>query len=163
MPPWSSDDLESLQQLGYPDLSAASVQALYELYGGNVRNVFEDRMRDVEQRKMDLVAKIRSIDIMSAMETVGTAETTAGRYAGLLFSIVPEPIPDPKKNYKQNHSFSWASTFILDTATSLIFELSLKKLKLYIDIGSGVPMIQDVRGKLFEHSTHRLMVVLDYC
>jgi hypothetical protein len=100
------DDLENLQQLRYPDPSAASVPALYELNGGNVRNNFEDRMRDVEQRKMGLVAKIRSIDVMSAMETVVTAERKAARYAGLLFSIVPEPIPVPKKNYKQNHSLS---------------------------------------------------------
>ena len=51
----------------------------------------------------------------------------------------------------------WASTFILDTAANLIFELKLEEIKLFIDVGTAVPMISDVRGKLFEHFTHRLM------
>jgi hypothetical protein len=51
----------------------------------------------------------------------------------------------------------WASTFMLDTAANLIFELKFEEIKLFIDVGTAVPMISDVGGKLFEHFTHRLM------
>jgi hypothetical protein len=51
----------------------------------------------------------------------------------------------------------WASTFMLDTAANLIFELKFEEIKLFIDVGTAVPMISDGRGKLFAHFTHRLM------
>jgi hypothetical protein len=60
-----------------------------------VRNIFTDRRSNVEQRRAEIIDMVRNLDIVKSMRTVGAATNTVVKYAGVLFSIVPEPIPDP--------------------------------------------------------------------
>jgi hypothetical protein len=78
-------------------MPSAALNALFQLYGGSVRNIFTDRKSDVEQRRVEIVDMVGNLNIVKSTRTVGAATTTAGKYAGLLFSIVPSQFLTPRR------------------------------------------------------------------
>lgn len=51
----------------------------------------------------------------------------------------------------------WASPFLLDAATEHLMEANLRKLTMFIELGSSTTQIAYVRGKMFEHFIHRML------
>jgi hypothetical protein len=98
MPPWKIDELKDLGSITHPNMSVKTVHQLFDLFGGNVRNIFQERQKPVEDLKEDLVAMIRTFDVVKAMESVRTGWTVFDSYIGVLFSLIPEEIPDPSEN-----------------------------------------------------------------
>src|SRR5204862_8032307 len=112
-------DIQDLRRLCYPQFSEAHVGRCVKCFGCKVRNMFNKRTQYMNDEELtaDILSTIRSVDISSALKTIGGNRIGDAAYIGLLFALKsvkhPEQCEDGTcKNRIEDGELFWASEFV---------------------------------------------------
>lgn len=160
MPPWELQDILAMAEMCYSSFDQKEVVKQFNLYGGKPRYIFMSPKKEEDEEK-SLLCELGRIDIERAFQNVGFSHPGDEAYTGILFRILPGPLP-PKTamgySYRrQAFILDWASEIILDHAVKSLLSLSVDRIRTLIQSSTFDTSLASLRGVLFERIFHKII------